>query len=209
MMPGMIKRSRRLVFILALLAFKSISAQPISAAAAVNKWYFFASTGLVPQPQHDNELNNEIIQDKGNLGFSGQYGAILEPGLYHLIGQQSLLGLSSTFIFENYSHSYFDKDSFAISTYSLNISGLSFTGAQPGLGYFIRVDLGPSQLVRTRQTSDVYTRSFFSGVLSQFGLGYGFQFSEGSRLLVDLRGVYEGCSGHYFSAVSFNMGALL
>jgi hypothetical protein len=180
-----------------------------SVPVASDNWYFIFSAGLVPQPQHDSAINNEIHADQVAYGFAGEYAAILEPGIYHRFGQSYLLGVAANFIFENYAHKFDEQSSLAISTYSANISGLSFTGPAPGLGYFARFDIGPSELVRIREQAGNFTRSYFAGVLTQIGFGYGFQSSLGSRMLVDMRYAYEGVTDHYFSAVSVNLGVLL
>ena len=186
-------------------------------SAATNKsanindnWFFYFGAGIVPQPKFDSGIQSNIDTGKQNNSWSGEYGGVLElPGVYYRVGASTVVGLIGNFIFENYARDFRDGQSLGYDTYNISASAMTSTGDQPGLGYLARVDVGPCDLVQISESANIYNRSYFSGVFEQLALGYGFQSSSNTRMLVHINAFYEDVVDHYQTGISFNIGFFL
>ncbi len=175
-----------------------------------DKWFLYLGAGVVPQPKFDSGIQSRIDGAKQSNSWAGEYAGTLElPGLYYRVGESTMLGLIAVFIFENYARDFKQRQSLGYDTYSISMSALTSTGAQPGLGYFARFDIGPCELVQISESSNSYSRNYFSGFFEQLAIGYGFQSSRNTRLLVHLNTFYEEVVDHYQTGISFNIGFLL
>jgi hypothetical protein len=214
-----------LAFFLAIFSAESLRAEPEKASgneqstramspdvheAKPDNWFFYFGVGIVPQPKFDSGIQSNIDNSKQNNSWAGDYGGVLElPGLYYRVGQSTMLGVLTNFIFENYARDYKDRKSLGFDTYNVSLSAMTSTGSQPGLGYFARLDFGPCDLIQVDETPGNYARSYFPGLFEQVALGYGFQSSLNTRLLSHLNFFYEDVLGHYQTGISLNIGFLL
>ena len=175
-----------------------------------DKWFFYLGAGILPQPKFDSTIQSNIDSAKQTNSWVGEYGGVLElPGIYYRVGETSLVGVIANFIFENYASDFKQRQSLGFDTYNVSISAMSSTGSAPGLGYFARIDLGPCDLVQINEALNVYNRNYYAGIFEQLALGYGFQASSNSRMLIHLNSFYEDVSDHYQAGISFNIGFLL
>ncbi len=195
-------------------AADEISRAPSSSAVKStnksDKWFFYFGVGIVPQPKFDSGIQSNIDSGKQTNSWSGEYGGVLElPGIYYRVGESTVVGLIGNFIFENYARDFRDGQSLGYDTYNISASAMTSTGDQPGIGYFARLDVGPCDLVQISETANVYNRSYFPGIFEQLALGYGFQSSSNTRMLVHLNTFYENVTDHYQTGISVNLGIFL
>ncbi len=173
-------------------------------------WFYYLGVGIVPQPKFDSGIQSNIDSGRQANSWAGDYAGVLElPGVYYKFGQSTLVGLITNFIFENYSRDYRDQKSLGFDTYNISLSAMTSTGGEPGLGYFIRADVGPCDLIQIDEAPGGYGRTYFPGIFEQIAFGYGFQSSSNTRLLSHVNFFYEDVIGHYQTGVSLNIGFLL
>lgn len=188
-----------------------------SASAGINsehnrndKWFFYFGAGIVPQPKFDTGIQSNIDSSKQSNGWAGEYGGVLElPGIYYRVGESTVVGLIGNFIFENYASDRTKSESLGYDTYNISASAMTSTGDQPGLGYFARLDFGPTDLVEITEIPAGYSRHYFPGLFEQLALGYGMQSSSNTRLLFHINTFYEDVVDHYQLGISFNIGFFL
>ena len=186
------------------------SASQSSAGTSREHWFYYLGVGIVPQPKFDSGIQSNIDSAKQNNSWAGDYGGVLElPGLYYRVGQNTLFGVLSHFIFENYARNYKERLSLGYDTYNISLSAMTSTGAEPGLGYVARFDFGPCELIQVDETPGNYGRTYFPGLFEQVAFGYGIQASSNTRLLSHINFFYEDVVGHYQTGISFNIGFLL
>ena len=175
-----------------------------------DKWFFYFGVGIVPQPKFDSGIQSNIDTGKQTNSWSGEYGGVLElPGIYYRVGASTIVGLIGNFIFENYARDFRDGQSLGYDTYNISASAMTSTGDQPGIGYFARLDVGPCDLVQISESANIYNRSYFPGAFEQIALGYGFQSSSNTRMLVHINTFYEDVIAHYQTGISVNIGIFL
>lgn len=187
--------------------------EPQNASASTqDNWFFYMSTGM-GRPAYDASIQTRIDQEKERGGSSPFAGSFDLPGVYRHLSGGWAAGAVLNMMFENVARQWSEGQSFSIQIFNPSLSALYFTGGQVGLGWFTRADVGVSRILQLQEGHDTGVQGFSrmndTGVIGQFGIGYGWQASQMARVLAHLNAFYSSAVERHASGLMFHVGFLL
>ncbi len=192
------------VFLQAAVALAASEAVP---APAGDQWYFYLASGI-SRPVYDPDFQRDIDAQKAQ-GGSSQYAATFDmPAVYHRLGSGFLLGLAFNGVLETYARKWQEQNSLSFDVYNLNLSANYFISEHVGTGWFARLDIGDSRLVRVVEHPN-YARANFNDTFYQLGGGYGIVATQYADLLLQLNYFYADYREHFIHGPALSVGFLL
>ena len=175
---------------------------------ATDDWYFLISAG-VGKSGHSS-VDKLIIDNKKNLGAANNYtGSSDFPGIFRKISDTELIGPSFRVYAENYTENWKASEGVVFHNYNYSLSYLKFLNKPVGDGFFLRADVGYSELWIIQKTSNVELPSRSTGVFTGLGAGYGWSMPNNTHFIITLEQSYSDLGDRIFSGNSLYVGFIL
>ncbi len=173
------------------------------AHAAPESWYTYWGVGWAGNsyPGEVEELL-DLVEDAGfdktAVGFDilGFYWPLPDrPG--------ALLGFVMNGAGDRYDRG---RDWIQVTSALLGVSSMWFLGPEPGVGFFVRADLGLAWLSLSDSTG--YAEDSDTGYGALLGVGYGIPVTEGTRILLNVNWAMKHAGGDDVRSLGLSVGGL-
>jgi hypothetical protein len=174
-----------------------------NASAKPEDWYLHLGMGYAV-PKYPSWLKSTVDFAK-NSGYS-RMPLSIDLGFYWpILKKNSILGVAIT----GYVDSYSGPTVFDVIQTSVVASFLHSFGKEPGSGLLVRLDAGmASQLLQETSGPFSVAASSDTGYLGRAGVGFGFNITDGTRLIFMTMADFARISGDNYSTYMFNFSLL-
>ncbi len=160
-------------------------------------WYFNMGLGW-GSPSYPTAIQSSLDTLK-TLGVTSTPIAI-DVGAYWPIGKTTVLGGCINGLSDSYTK---DTTSMSIVQTGLYVSSMHFFGEEPGVGLFLRGDVGAGRAAVTLNNSVSAASSYGPGAGA--GVGYGFPVSDETRLLLQGNYMYRRIESNDYGALAITL----
>lgn len=177
-------------------------------AHATDDWYFLISAGIGKSGH--SSIDKTVIDTKKNLGATNSYtGSADFPGIFRKISDSELVGPTFHVYAENYTENWKASEGVIFHNYNYSLSYIKFLHNSIGSGFFLRGDIGYSELWVIQKTSNVEIPSRSTGVFTGVGAGYGWSMPNNTHFIITVEQSYSDLGDRIFSGNSLYAGFIL